>query len=102
MLNEVLRIVRVYHDMTQADCAVRVGLSKSYISGIENGEKKVSLSVIERYSSAFDIPVSTLMLFAEREEGAGKADAIRVFVAEKALRLLGWIAAKSEYRETGK
>lgn len=102
MLNEALRLVRVYHDMTQADVAERVGLSKSYISGIESGEKNVTLTVLEKYSSCFDIPVSSLMLFAERVEGGGRADAVRAFVAGKALKMLDWIATISEYRKVEK
>jgi DNA-binding XRE family transcriptional regulator len=56
MLNEALRLVRVYHDLSQADVAERVGLSKSYVSEIESGEKNVSIAVLEKYSTAFDIP----------------------------------------------
>lgn len=98
MLNEALRLVRVYHDLTQADVAERVGLSKSYVSEIESGEKKVSLAVLEKYSAALDIPMSSLMLFAERMDKAGKADAIRVYVADKALKMLDWVATISEFR----
>lgn len=102
MLNEALRLVRVYHDLSQADVAERVGLSKSYVSEIESGEKNVSLAVLEKYSTAFDIPMSSLMLFAEHVEGAGKADAIRAYVADKALKMLDWAATISEYRGAGR
>lgn len=102
MLNEALRLVRVYHDLSQADVAERVGLSKSYVSEIESGEKNVSLAVLEKYSTAFDIPMSSLMLFAERVEGAGKADAIRAYVADKALKMLDWAATISQYRGAGR
>jgi transcriptional regulator with XRE-family HTH domain len=102
MLNEALRLVRVYHDLTQADVAERVGLSKSYVSEIEGGDKNVSIAVLEKYSSAFDIPMSSLMLFAERVDGGGKADAIRVYVADKALKMLDWASTISEYRGAGK
>lgn len=98
MLNEALRLVRVYHDLTQADVAERVGLSKSYVSEIESGEKNVSLAVLEKYAAAFDIPKSSLMLFAERVEEGGRPDAIRVYVADKALKMLDWAATISEYR----
>ena len=102
MLNEALRLVRVYHDLTQADAAARVGLSKSYVSEIESGEKKVSIAVLEKYSSAFDIPMSSLMLFAEQVEGGGKAEIVRVYVAEKALKMLDWVSSISNYRSSGK
>jgi hypothetical protein len=46
--------------------------------------------------------MSSLMLFAERVEGAGKADAIRAYVADKALKMLDWAATISEYRGAGR
>ncbi|MEN3974601.1 helix-turn-helix transcriptional regulator [Emcibacter sp. SYSU 3D8] len=100
MLNKALRMVRVYHDLTQADLAERVGLSKSYISELENGHKKVSLEVLEKYSVAFDIPISSMMFFAERATSGGRSDDIRTYVADKALKMLEWLAMISSDRES--
>ncbi|RMF10778.1 MAG: XRE family transcriptional regulator [Alphaproteobacteria bacterium] len=99
MLNKALRLIRVYHDMNLSDAAERVGLSKSYISEMERGHKKVTLDVLEKYSAAFDIPVSSLMLFAERAEEGGFSEDTRAFVADKALKMLDWIATISSDRE---
>lgn len=93
MLNEALRLIRVYHDMTQKDVAARVGLSKSYVSDLEAGNKKVTLEVLEKYSHAFNIPASSLMLFAERAAKRDFAEDARVYIAGKALKMLDWIAA---------
>lgn len=43
MLNEVLRLVRVFHDLNKTQTADRVGLSKSYITEFERGDKKVTM-----------------------------------------------------------
>ena len=91
-MNKALRLVRVYHDLNQADAAVRVGLSKSYVSEIESGNKKVTLEVLEKYANAFDIPVSSLMLFAEKAEEGCFADDARLYIAVKALKMLDWVA----------
>jgi len=64
MLNKALRLVRVYHDLSQVDAAERLGLSKSYVSEIEKGDKNVSMATLQKYSEAFDIPMSSLLLFA--------------------------------------
>lgn len=98
MLNKALRLVRVYHDLSQVDAAERLGLSKSYVSEIEKGDKNVSLAVLQKYSDAFDIPLSSLLLFAEKVEGGGKSESVRVFVADKAVKMLDWVAAISDYR----
>ena len=98
MMNEALRLVRVYHDMSLVEVANRVGLSKSYVSEIENGHKKVTMEVLEKYAEAFSIPMSSLMLFAERTEGKRVSEDIRSYVADKALKMLDWVATLSHDR----
>ena len=98
MLNRALRLIRVYHDLSQTEVAARVGLSKSYISDLEAGNKKVTLEVLEKYSSAFEIPVSSLMLFAERTSDEGIAESGRSFVAAKILKMLEWLTILTEER----
>lgn len=98
MLNKALRLVRVYHDLSQVDTAERLGLSKSYVSEIEKGSKNVSMATLQKYSDAFDIPMSSLLLFAEKVEGAGKSENVRVFVADKAVKMLDWVSTISDYR----
>ena len=67
MQNDALRLMRVFHDMSQANLVDKLGISKSYLSEIEKGEKKkVTLDLLERYSHVFNIPVSSLMFFAEQ------------------------------------
>jgi transcriptional regulator with XRE-family HTH domain len=92
MLKDALRLVRVFHDLNKSEVATRVGLSKSYISELENGGKKVSLDVLEKYAVAFNIPVSSLMLFAEQTATGKTPDRVQSLVADKALKMLDWIA----------
>ena len=92
MINRALRLIRVYHDLSLSDAAQRIGLSKSYISEIERGRKKVSLDVLNKYSLAFDIPISSMMLFSERIEDRRFSEKSRAYVADKALKMLDWIA----------
>jgi transcriptional regulator with XRE-family HTH domain len=95
-LNKALRLVRVYHDLSQAETARRIGLSKSYVSEIEAGNKKVTLEVLEKYASAFNLPASSLMIFAEHSEDQTFVEDVRVYVAGKVLKMLDWIATISE------
>ena len=90
MLKEALRLVRVYHDMSKADLARELGISPSYLTELESGKKKITLETLERYSHFFDIPMSSLMLFAERAHDADFTERTRAFVAKKALKLLDW------------
>lgn len=95
MLNEALRLVRVFHDLNKTQAAERTGLSKSYITELEAGSKKVTLEVLERYAEAFSIPLSSLMFFAERASQGAAADRVRYVVAGKVAKMLDWIATKT-------
>jgi len=96
MLNKALRLIRVYHNLTQTEAARRIGLSKSYVSELETGNKKVTLEVLEKYASAFKIPISSLMLFAEHSQDQNFAEDIRVHVADKVIKMLDWISTISD------
>jgi transcriptional regulator with XRE-family HTH domain len=95
-LSQALRLVRVYHDQTQTETARRIGLSKSYVSELEAGNKKVTLDVLEKYASAFKIPISSLMLFAEHSHDGKFREDVRVYIADKVVKMLDWIATISE------
>ena len=96
MYNRALRLIRVFHDMSQSDVAENLGLSKSYISELEHGHKKPSIEVLEKYSNFFRIPLSSLLLFAEKAEKADFSEKSRVFAADKVLKMLDWIEAISD------
>ena len=99
MLNEALRLVRVYHDMSKAELARELGFSRSFITELEAGNKKVTIETLERYSIYFDIPISSLMLFAERTSNADFSERTRTFVADKALKMLDWISTISSKKQ---
>jgi transcriptional regulator with XRE-family HTH domain len=96
MQNDALRLMRVFHDMSQTNLADKLGISKSYLSEIEKGEKKkVTLDLLERYSQVFNIPVSSLMFFAEQVD-QGNYEKVRSSVAGKVLKMLDWIATTQD------
>jgi len=99
-MNNALRLIRVYHDMNQNDAAERVGLSKSYVSELEKGHKKVTLEVLEKYAKGFNLPVSSLMLFAERSDDSKFVDRTRSFVADKVAKMLDWIDTITEEKSS--
>ncbi len=66
MLSRALRLIRVFHDLKQVELAEKFGISKSYLSEIESGRKIPTLDLIEKYSSEFNIPPSSILFFAER------------------------------------
>ena len=92
MYARALKVIREYHRLSQTELADRLGLSKSYISELEAGSKKASLDVLERYAEHFQIPMSSLMLFAERSANADFGERTRSFAANKVLKMLEWLS----------
>lgn len=96
MQDEALRLVRVFHDMNQTKLAERLGISKSYLSEIENGKKSPTLELLQKYAEAFNMPLSSLLFFAENVSNPSRSDTVRAAIAGKAIKMLQWIAAKDE------
>ena|SRR5882672_5448789 len=88
MINESLRVLRLYWGKSQADLAGELGVSQSYLSEVERGRKDVTFELLQRYSERLRVPMSSLMLFAEKMEGSPPPTKGRVFVASKVLGLL--------------
>lgn len=95
MLGEALRLIRVYHDLKQKQVAGRLGISTSYLSEVENGHKAPTLDLIRRYSEEFDLPVSSIMFFAE-SVGDAAYDRARSFVAGKMIGLMQFLEARAD------
>ncbi len=96
MLNEALRLIRVYHDMKQNEAAERLGISKSYLSEIEKGHKEPSLDLLRKYEVCFGIPVSSIMFFAENMGKAPTRERARTFVASKIIKLMQFLEDRTE------
>ncbi|MBD1903867.1 helix-turn-helix domain-containing protein [Trichocoleus sp. DQ-A3] len=97
MLNEALRLMRVFHDLSQKELAEKLGISKSYLSEIESGKKNPTLALLNNYSGLFDVPVSSIMFFGESLNKDIPTEKLRTFVSAKVLAILKFIADKSDF-----
>jgi transcriptional regulator with XRE-family HTH domain len=92
MYDRALKLIRQYHRLSQAELADALNLSRSFVSELEkSGGKKPSIDVLERYASYFKIPLSSLLLFAERSGSSDLRETSRAFAADKVLRMLEWL-----------
>ena len=94
MLNRALKLLRTFHQLSQVELAKRLGISNSYLSEIESGNKNPGLDLLEKYALIFNIPVSSILLFSEKLNGDRASDKIRVKAADKILRILEWVGEK--------
>lgn len=99
MINEALKMIRVFHDLTQSELADKLGVSKSHVSGIESGRKAPTLDVLQRYAAVFDVPLSSIMFFSENLGDHSAADRARGIVAKKIVALMRFIAERSKHAE---
>lgn len=102
LLNEALKQIRLFHQKKQVELAFELDISKSYLSEIEANKKTVSLELLEKYSVAFSVPVSSLLLFSENLEAAKRSDKLRLSCAKTIVKTMEWISAKSESEEKAK
>ena len=95
MLNEALRLIRVFHDMSQKDMAARLQISPPYLSEIEAGKKEPTLQLLRKYSEEFNIPMSSILFFSEHMDDGETATRLKTSISGKVLALLKFIAARS-------
>lgn len=102
MINKALRLIRTFHDISQSDMSGRLGISKSYLSEIESGKKQPTLEILEKYSTEFEIPLSSIMFFSENIESNKLGEKVRLSLARKIVSILEWNQNRNESTDSKK
>ncbi len=88
-----MKHIRTFNKLTQLELSKKISISRSYISQIEKGIKNPTNETLQKYSEAFDIPLSVIYLFAEnldnKEDLKNKA---KKLLTKSSLGLLDWIS----------
>lgn len=100
MLNEALRLIRAYHDVSQTQLCSQLGISNSYLSEIESGKKQPTLELLNKYSERFSVPVSSLLFFSENLTNSQVTDKLRLGAARKIVSLLQWVEQRNDAKAT--
>ncbi|WP_339078270.1 helix-turn-helix transcriptional regulator (plasmid) [Acetobacter sp. AC2005] len=95
MIGDALRMIRVFHDLSQKNTAEKLGIAPSFLSEIEKGKKKPTLDLLQRYACEFKMPVSSIMFFSEEMANPSKSEKLRLTISSKVLSLLQMVAAKA-------
>lgn len=68
-LGLAVRSLRTARGLSQERLAHVSGMDRTYVGGIERGERNPSYTNLRRLAGALDVPVSSLMARAEELEG---------------------------------
>lgn len=92
MFGQALKLLRRSQGLNQSTLAEKLDVSRSYISELESGNRTPSLDLLNRYAGIFDIPVSSLMFFAEalqdKENFSSRLEKAKGIIAKKIIALL--------------
>lgn len=102
MLNQALRLIRSYHDLSQTELAEELSVSNSHLSEIESGKKQPSLELLKKYSERFDVPLSSILFFSENLDSTKPLDNFRSSVARKIINIMEWVSNKNEAKSSRK
>ncbi|WP_416052800.1 helix-turn-helix domain-containing protein [Cupriavidus basilensis] len=95
LICEALRLIRVYHDMTQTELASKTGISVSTISMLESGQRQPSIEMLRKYAAHFDVPLSSILFFGEQLEFAPIVRPVSRTIAKKIIQILNWVADRT-------
>ena len=100
MFGQALKLLRRFQGLNQSVLAEKLGVSRSYISELESGNRTPSLDLLNRYADIFNIPVSSLVFFAESLEDKdnlpSRLAAAKGVIAKKIITLLTLLDVDSE------
>ena len=60
LIVERLRIIREAMNLSAEEVELRAGLTRSYLSDLENGQVVPSLAVLEKIATALEVPLAKL------------------------------------------
>lgn len=102
MIGRALKLLRTYHDLTQAELASQLGISNSHISEVESDKKKPTIEMLEKYSRNFDLPLSSILFFSEKLNDNEVVDKVRFGLAKKIVSILEWNENRHAIKEKQK
>ncbi|MEJ6467334.1 helix-turn-helix transcriptional regulator [Fusobacterium ulcerans] len=72
MIGETIKLLRNTYGINSQDLALKIEISQSYMSEIENNKKIPKFEIIKKISEIFKIKTSSLIYIDEKVEEAGE------------------------------
>lgn len=68
LFGERVRVLRQARGLSQEALALTAGLDRTYIGGVERGERNISLLNIQKIAQALDVSPADLLKFEQETE----------------------------------
>lgn len=68
-LVQVLKEIRTNMGLSQPELEVKLGVGSEYISKIERGKSKVTLDLLRKFTTVFNMTISDILIRAEKKYG---------------------------------
>ena len=88
MLNECLRLFRIFHDKKLVELAKELKISPSYLSEIETGKKKPPVDLINIYAKVFKTTPSAILFFSEELDKEKKRGKFKISIRKKMIKFM--------------
>ncbi len=96
-----MKRTRTIYGYKASEMCLKLGISASYLSEIENNKKPPSLELLQKYADIYGIRLSSLILFSENMDEAEKEGKGAVLI-KRAMENLIQISASAENKKITK
>ncbi len=100
MLNEALRLIRVFHDMSAKQLAEKLSISEAMLSKIEKNKAKPSIELLRKYAEIFNTTESALLMFADNLDEKHQRSPFKIAIRNKLFALLQALEGVSGDKKT--
>lgn len=100
MLNEALRLIRVFHDMSAKELAEKLDVSEAMLSKIEKNKAKPSIELLRKYAKVFNTTESALLMFADELDEKKQRAPFKIAIRNKLFSLLKALEGLSNDKKT--
>ena len=88
MIGEVLRNIRLFHNVKILEFAEEFKISQGYLSDIERGNKPPTIEVLEMYSKKFEIPLYGILFLNENIDDSEALKKFKRLLTKKTAQLI--------------
>jgi transcriptional regulator with XRE-family HTH domain len=88
MIGEILRSIRLFHEVKVSELASEFSISQGYLSDIERGIKQPSIEILTLYSKKFDIPLYGILFLHENPSDPKALKKMKQFLSKKTVQLI--------------